>query len=74
MTNGYYSDLDFVNHRGVSFTIAKVTAMFEIRMYSENNINLILITDKQAKELADHIYARLCSPVDYDDNNVGTKD
>ena len=72
MAEGYFSELDFVNNQGVSFTIGKVTAMFEIRMFSENNGNLMLITDKQAKELADYIYARLCGPHDYDD--VSTKD
>ena len=70
MIDGYFSELDFT-HRNTTFAINKC-AMFEIRMCNSHNIAIMLITDEQAKELADFIYERLNGLVEYE-TIVGTK-
>ena len=67
---GYFSELDFTS-RDTTFAINK-RAEFEIRMCNLHNIAIMLLTNEEAKELADFIYERLNGPVEYD-NIVGTK-
>lgn len=64
---GYWSPLDLFSYDG-ELTIERVTARFEIRMWNDrtNSLIVMLINDKQARALADYIYARLCSSYEFD--------
>ena len=57
----YYSPLDLFSYDS-QLTIERITSRFEVRMWSDrtNYLVVMLIDDKQAKALVDHINARLC--------------
>jgi len=69
---GYFSDLKLI-YGDSELTISKCT-LFEVRIWNNRNNahTLMLISNEQAKELADFIYERLNGEAGYD-TIVGTK-